>query len=182
MGRARPVLENTALYQPQLLHPNRGRPRVPVGRHPGPGGVRKRPGKLSGGLGDYLEDCAASRQSLRSSSYVKTICSPRSPCSKCPRPDIREKRRISVVGRPSSTAARCSPTSSWIFTFNVTLNLRWLVMHVAIQFQLRLSALLSMTKHWVILAVCTVAHFLTQIVHEFGRRQRTQPIYSPSLQ
>lgn len=123
MGRARPVLENTALYQPQLLHPNRGRPRVPVGRHPGPGGVRKRPGELSGGLGDYLEDCAASRQSLRSSSYVKTICSPRSPCSRCPRPDMREKRRISVVGRPSSTAARCSPTSSWIFMFNVTLNL-----------------------------------------------------------
>ncbi len=101
--------------QRQLWDPNRGRPRVPVGRHPGPGGVRKRLGKLSRGLGDYFEDCAASRQSLRSSSYVKTTCSPRSPFSRCPRPDICENRRISAIGSPSNAAARCSPTCSWIF-------------------------------------------------------------------
>src|SRR5216683_5553917 len=81
----------------------------------GRGGVRRRPGKLTRGLGDYFEDCAANRQSLRSSSYVKTTCSPRSPFSRCPRPDKREKRRSSVVGSPSRTAARCSPTCSWIF-------------------------------------------------------------------
>src|SRR5258705_351486 len=34
--------------------------------------------------------------------------------SRRPRPDRREKRRISVVGRPSRTAARCSPTASWM--------------------------------------------------------------------
>ena len=124
MGRARPVLENTALLSASALASGQRKAPGACGEASGArGGVRRRPGKLSGGLGDYLEDCAASRQSLRSSSYVKTICSPRSPCSKCPRPDIREKRRISVVGRPSSTAARCSPTSSWILMFNVTLNL-----------------------------------------------------------
>src|SRR5260370_37467185 len=81
----------------------------------GPGGVRRRLGKGSRGLGDYFEDCAASRQSLRNSSYVKTTCSPRSPCSRCPRPDKREKRRISVMETANKAAARCSVTCSWIF-------------------------------------------------------------------
>jgi hypothetical protein len=60
----------------------------------------------------YFEDCAANRQSLRNSSYVKTTCSPRSPFSRRPRPHRRAKRRMSVMESPNNTAARCSLTCS----------------------------------------------------------------------
>ncbi len=88
---------------------------MPVGRHPGVGGLRRSLGEPLAETESYFEDCAANKQRRRSSSKVKTTCSPRSPISRRPKPDRREKRRISVVGRPSRTAARCSPTDSWLY-------------------------------------------------------------------
>src|SRR5713101_4336528 len=178
VGFAVPVLARTVCRQLQIWEPRKGgRPRAPVGRHPGPGGSEEETGQIRWRVWQLLrrlcsEQAEPAQFLVRENHLLAAV-------TFFHVSQTGYTRKAPDIGHGESQQDGCAMLPDLFLDIHAhpeyhSFRSRW--EHAVFQTEAKISPLISIEKRPSAVAVAQCAYLLAQIVHDFGCLPRARPI------